>query len=422
MPSRPALTVVLLGLVLPTLEVLAQPRVDIGGRTSVRSIYSLYPDDSLLRDLAGSSALDSAVDMRWVGDVRWTSWDVKADYQFIVVNGERVAYSRDFAAFDQLFGRLPNDDRRLFNLTDVIRDQGETAVLQRFDRLSVGYTGRKAVLRFGRQALSWGNGLIYAPLDIVNPFDPTAVDREYKTGDDMLYGQYLRDNGDDLQLAVVGRRDLDTGDIETDEFTFALKYHGVLEGAEYDVLIARNYGDPLVAIGGNRELGGAVWRADLLVTDTDTEDLVAQVVTNLSYSWLWGGKNVTGVVEYFFNGFGRRDGCYSPTCLATSPELLDRIARRELFTLGRHYLVGSATLELTPLFTITPNVFVNLGDGSALLQVNTRHDLAENFVLLGSASLPVGPNGTELAGIEAGVPGRFLAQDFSLFLQLNWYY
>jgi len=37
--------------------------------------------------------------------------------------------------------------------------------------------------------LSWGNGLVFSPMDIVNPFDPTAVDTEYKAGDDMLYGQ-----------------------------------------------------------------------------------------------------------------------------------------------------------------------------------------------------------------------------------------
>ena len=60
-------------------------------------------------------------------------------------------------------------------------------------------------LRFGRQALSWGNGLFYAPMDLVNPFDPAAIDTEYKAGDDMLYLQYLQDSGNDLQAAVVVR-------------------------------------------------------------------------------------------------------------------------------------------------------------------------------------------------------------------------
>ena len=62
-------------------------------------------------------------------------------------------------------------------------------------------------MKFGRQAITWGNGLFYAPMDLVNPFDPATIDTEYKAGDDMLYLQYLQDNGNDLQAAVVVRRD-----------------------------------------------------------------------------------------------------------------------------------------------------------------------------------------------------------------------
>ena len=44
-----------------------------------------------------------------------------------------------------------------------IEDEGKFAALHRLDRVWVGYTGDKAVLRFGRQAISWGNGLIFSP-------------------------------------------------------------------------------------------------------------------------------------------------------------------------------------------------------------------------------------------------------------------
>ncbi len=397
-------------------------RYDLGGRSSLQVVGQSFPDDSLLRDLAGSRAFDANANLRLVATASAGSWDAQADYQLLALHGDRIEYSRELPQLGNLFGRLPDDRRRLFDLTHIMRDEGKTAVLHRLDRMSVGYTGTRAVLRAGRQAISWGNGLVFAPMDIVNPFDPTAVDKEYKTGDDMLYGQYLRDNGHDLQAAVVARRDPLTGDIETDQFTWALKYHGVLPAAEFDLLLARNYGDPLVAFGGNRELGGAVWRADAVVSDTDADGVVWQFVTNLSYSWVWAERNVSGLAEYFFNGYGQNDGCYSPECLAANPELLERFLRRELFTLGRHYLAASLSVEVTPLFTVTPNLFWNLGDDSALLQVNTRNDLAENLVLLGSVSLPLGSRGTEYGGIETGVPGQFLTQDFTLFLQLNWYY
>jgi hypothetical protein len=37
---------------------------------------------------------------------------------------------------------------------------------------------------------------------------------------------------------------------------------------------------------------------------------------------------------------------------------------------GRHYVAASALVEVHPLHRLTPNVFVNLSDGSALVQLN----------------------------------------------------
>jgi hypothetical protein len=237
----------------------------------------------------------------------------------------------------------------------------------------------------------------------------------------MLYGQYLRDNGDDLQGVAVFRRNLETDQVDGDWGSFALKYHGLAGGAEFDLLAARHFADPLLAGGGSLSLGGAVWRGDAVVTFTDDETVLT-AVTSLSYSWVWGGKNLSGVLEYFFNGFGQPDGQYDPDRLAQNPELLQRLARGELFTLGRHYVVGSALVELHPLFHLTPNAFVNLSDGSALIQVATKNDLKQDLVLLGALNLPVGRSGSEFGGIETDVPGRYLSQGPGVFLQLNWYF
>jgi hypothetical protein len=63
-------------------------------------------------------------------------------------------------------------------------------------------------------------------MDLVNPFDPASIDTEYKAGDDMLYVQYLQDNGNDMQAAYVFRRDVLTGDAKSDQATAAIKYQG----------------------------------------------------------------------------------------------------------------------------------------------------------------------------------------------------
>jgi hypothetical protein len=395
---------------------------EIGGRAAGRFLATHYPADSLFRALTGESSGDLTFDGRLVTAGRVKRWDLEADLQLAALYGDRVEYSREFPDDLQLlFGRLPTDDGRLMDLTRVFHDEGRSAGLVRLDRLSVGYTGEKGVVRLGRQAITWGNGMLYTPMDIFNPFDPAAVDREFKTGDDMLYGQYLRGNGDDVQGVLVLRRDRLTGAVESEEASLAGKYHGMAGAGEFDALLAVHYGDELAGGGGNLGLGGAVWRGDLVVTRTEDET-VASAVTSLSYSWTWGGKNWSGVLEYFHSGFGQGASDYAPDSLAGNPELLERIARGELFTLGRHYLAASAMIEITPLFLLTPNLFTNLADPSALLQVVTQNDLMEDLVLLGALNVPVGPPGSEFGGIESGIPGLYLSSGPSVFVQLNWYF
>jgi hypothetical protein len=395
---------------------------DIGGRVSPQVAVATYPANSAFRDIFGSSSTDSAIDARVVFGLQHHRWSFDVDYQLVGVYGERLEFTRELPEELQiLFPHLPDDSTRLFDLTHVITDSGKSAALQRLDRLAVGHTSEHLVIKFGRQAISWGNGLIYTVMDIFNPFDPAAVDKEYKTGDDMLYGQWLRGNGDDLQGVMVFRRDPFSGDVEADQGSLALKYHHMASISEYDALVAQHYGDTMVGAGVNYSIGGAVWRGDLAVTFTD-EDTVASLVTSLSQSWIWGGKNVSGAAEYFYNGFGQADGCYSPTCLAANPELLERVARGELFTLGQHYLALSAMIEVHPLFLLTPNVFFNVADPSALLQVVFQNDLRENLLLWSAIGLPIGADGTEFGGVESGVADLYLSTGPSASVQLVWYW
>lgn len=410
-------TILLLGTALAS-----ETAYQFGGHTKFRFTGQKFPANSLLNDLSGSRSIDLASDLRLSLEVDRGAWSAEADYQLFALYGDRVEYTRQFPPELILaFDRLPNDNRRLMQLTDVIRDEGRFAALHRLDRLWFGYSGDRTVLRAGRQAITWGNGLFFSPLDIVNPFDPTTIDTEYKSGDDMLYGQYLRNNGHDVQAAFVIRRDLLSGHVESDQATTAAKYHGISGDTEYDLLIARSFGDPVLGIGGNRSIGGAVWRGDLVVTDAHSATR-AQFVTNFSYSWVWRGRNVSGLVEYYYNGFGQSDGRYDPASLAENPELLKRLSRGEVFTLGRHYLAGGLSVEMTPLWMLTPNLFVNLEDRSALLQVVTQNNLSDNTTFLGALNIPVGPPGTEYGGIETGIEGQYLSTDFGLFAQIAWYF
>lgn len=376
-------------------------KTEIGGHMKLRVVGQTYPSDSLIRDRAGSSSVDTQGELRLNFEAQMGSWSFDANYQLAALNGETFQSS--------------DDKRRLFNLTSVIDAGNTSALLHRLDRLWVGYTSEKTVVRFGRQALTWGNGLFYAPMDLVNPFNPATIDTEYKAGDDMLYAQYLRADGSDLQLAYVFRRDLMSGAVDADEATIAVKYHGSAGEWEYDTLIAQNYGDPVAGVGARRNIGGAVWSGDIVFTDTE-RDIHVQLVTNLSYSWNWAGKNMSGALEYYFNGFGQSGGNCDLLALANN--------RTELFALGRHYAAGSVTIEMTPLWVLSPTILVNIRDPSALFQLVTNYSLSDNMTLLGSINLPLGASGTEFGGIQAAtqMQVRYFSIDVGVFAQIGWYF
>ena len=412
---------ILLFLIAPA-AIAADSPFEIGGHTKLRFLATTFPSDSVLHGLAGSNSLDLEGDLRLNFKASQGRWTFDTAYQLIGFYGDRVEYTRALPpSVEFFFRRFPDDDRRLMNLTKLMHDQGKEALLHRLDRLSVGYASEKTVVRIGRQAISWGNGLFYAPMDLVNPFDPAAIDIEYKAGDDMLYLQYLQDNGNDVQAAVVIRRNLLSGDVESDEATTSVKYHGFAGESEYDLLVAKHYGDIVVGFGGAQNFGGAVLRGDLVLTDTDS-DVTAQLVANWTYSWTWADRNVSAALEYHFNGFGQHDGRYDPLSLAGNPDLLRRLARGEMFTVGRHYLAGSLMIEMSPLWTLTPTVLSNIADPSALLQLVTSRSLSNNLTFLGSLNVPIGPNGSEFGGIDSGTDGLYLSTGLGVFAQIAWYF
>jgi len=144
---------------------------EFGGHGKARVVGQSYPDDSFLRDIAGSSSLDAAAELRLNFSVKRERWALHTDYQIVALDSEFLPAG------------VPDDARRLFDFTRSIADGADSEIVHRLDRFWVGFSGDKVVVRAGRQALSWGNGLFFAPMDLVNPFDPTTIDTEYKSGD-----------------------------------------------------------------------------------------------------------------------------------------------------------------------------------------------------------------------------------------------
>lgn len=420
MPHKASLCGLLLFVALPITAVADETRVDWSGHIKGRGLFASHPDNSVLRDALAATSADGESDLRLNLAVDRGRLRLALDYQALVAVGDSRSLATGAALPGAQFLPVPDDRRRLMDLSRNVTSDDDFAVLHRVDRAWLGYSGDAFVVRVGRQALTWGGGLFFSPLDIVNPFDPAFIDTEYKVGDDMLFAQLQRDNGDDLQFAYVARRDPIDGRLTDREATAALKYHRVSGDNEYDLLIAENYGRTTAGLSFGRGLGGAIWRAELIVSNA--EQWTAEFLTNLSYSWMWRGKNVSGAIEFYHNGFGQKGERYDATSLNNNPDLLARLARSETFTLGRNYLGAGVTVEATPLWTVTPNLLVNLDDPSALLQLVARGSLGDNLTLLAALNVNLGADGSEYGGLPTPLAGQYLSRSAGLFAQMAWYF
>jgi hypothetical protein len=267
--------------------------------------------------------------------------------------------------------------------------------------------------------VSWGNGLAFQVLDFVNPFSPLAIDKDYKTGEDMLYGQWQSLAMGDVQFMLLPRRDPTTGEIDHEQASQALKLHSRVVGFDVDALAARHYDQNLLGVGVVHSLGGAVWRFDALQTDVAGRDTVWSFVTNLDYSWVLFGKNMYGFVEYYRNGFG---SSRSIGYLVADLELAARLARGEIYTVGRDYATFGVQVELTPLVSVFTTIIQNLNDASRILQLRGAYDWRQDTQFLVGITLPGGERGSEYGGLPSGLPGTWITPGSSFYMRVAYFF
>jgi hypothetical protein len=394
------------------------------GEFKFQSLYVDWPSDSLPQELGVGSHLDNMLNLRLMGNGQlgsaW-SWDVA--WVLDLRQGEGVELDRRLYQYDPA-SYTPPENRNWLDLQHTFTDKGDRYAAQRIDRLSLTYSGINAVLKVGRQALTWGAGLVFRPMDLFNPFPPNAVDTEYKPGSDMFYGQWLFDSGADIQGVVVPRRDPMTSHVEADQSAAGIKWHGFIGDEQqngYEVLLARNYDEDVLGMALNGTLGGATWTAEAVPTRLSGGTLRTSWLANIQYTWTWYSRNYSGYAEYFHNGFGVGG---SGNTLADLPApLTERLDRGELFTVSRNYLTFGLTVEWTPLLNIKPMLITNLDDGSALLVVQAVRSLSENVKLTLALQSGLGPHGTEYGGLEtAAGSGIYVTPDRYLYARIDWYF
>lgn len=358
--------------------------------------------DALREQTGESNPLAHNADLRLMWRPSVGAIKLHVDHSTVWLRSEATGRSPGLT-FDQT---PTGDAQRLMDLTwgDTATDEDGMQRLHRLDRFAAEYQGKRFRVSIGRQALSWGGGMVFQPMDLFNPFSPTTVDQDYKAGDDMLLIERLFSDGSDLQVLAVARRepaqDASRGSVAESASSIAAKYAMVFNDSELEVMAARHYGEQVLGAGLRIPLGGALLRSDLVWTRADGRVHLSALL-NADYTFGVAGSPVHVFAEYFHNGFGVSE---LPPDLADLPKsLLERIAvRRELFNLMQNYLAAGTSFQWHFLLNQTLAVLTNLHDSSYVAQTALNYDASNASRLQVGLAVPIGSVGDEFGTLAVG--------------------
>ena len=351
------------------------------------------PASDAQRDATGESKpVDHGADLRLLWRRNLGGFTVEVDHATTYLEGDSIESTESGPTFDQT---PTGDEHRLLDLTWEVDRGDRHRLLHRFDRLALKYRSPRWAVTLGRDAVSWGSGVVFHPMDLFNPFAPTTVDQDYKAGDDLIRIERLFDDGSDLEMLAVARH----GEVDDDTASIAFKYRALLGGSELDLLAAQHYGGEVVGLGLRVPVGGALVRSDLIAVD-DAVGWTLSGVVNVDYSFAVAQSSVYVFAEYFRNGLGV---ARLPDDLDMLPDVLvDRLGRGETFTLMRDYLAVGAQFRWHALVNQNLTVIANLHDASKILQTAIGYDASDAARLQVGVIKPMGNQGDEFGRLDVG--------------------
>ncbi|MFQ5605947.1 MAG: hypothetical protein ACE5HS_21970 [bacterium] len=236
-------------------------------------------------------------------------------------------------------------------------------------------------LTIGRQRIAWGTGYVWNPTDLLNPFNPAAVELDEKQGVDAAYlvvplGSLSRIEG----VYAPGRKQLQSS------AAFRVSSHL----GEYDFSIMAGDFQSDKVLGGDFAgyLGGAGLRGEFTFTWKKAGDNFFRAILNADYNF---SHDIYVFAELYFNGQGRTN--------KKNYEVADLFSG-QTFNLARHYLALSGNKNLTPLLALSFYSIMNLNDRSCLLGPALTYSLATNLEVTASAYFFMGANDSEYGLLE----------------------
>ncbi len=272
------------------------------------------------------------------------------------------------------------------NLDWTISDGDNHQLKQSLFRVFTTLYAGNAEIKVGRQRIAWGTGFVWNPTDLLNPYNPAAIELEEKTGVDAIYGVLPFGSLSRIEAAYAPGR----GALKA-----STAARITTNWRDYDFsIMAGDFQDSFV-VGGDFAgyIGGGGFRGEFAYTQQDGAGNFLRAVVNADYNF---PGDWYAFVEFYFNGQGESNkNDYNLTDLFSG----------NVFNLAQHYLAFSVTKSITPLFTFSAYNINNLNDHSVLFGPVLTYSLAENLELSLSSYLFIGANDTEYGQLKSSYFG-----------------
>ena len=381
------------------------------GRMKWFSSATQLEKNDVLQQTVSNPITDFRLDLRLLIKHNTGAWRFAFDPTLTWTGGDAVQLLRGTGLpLDQLPG---SDSQRFFNWSDELISDNNQRVVARVDRFSIGYRQPSWSMRFGRQAISWGNGLVFQPLDLFSAFSPTTIDREFKPGvDSMLFESLVGEVGE-LQVLLIGRQE--TMD-SLSAHTMAAKWHMDLGGFAFDVIVAEHIREDFTGASLSAPLGGSLVRVDASRICDEMSSCAVNALVNIDYTISIGPALLYVFAELYHNGFGLDNAS------AELPESLrQRFSRGEVFTITKNFASFGANVTWHPLLSQSFVMINSLGDESGLFQTAVNYEPSDASRMQVGFSVPYGRDDTEF-GKRRVDDERTSGGGSNLFMTLSYYF
>ena len=293
--------------------------------------------------------------------------DLQYDNEVLLGN---YLHTRQFAA---------QKDQRPDQLWNLDRNYGEGGSWygrHRLHRGNVTLSSGNTDLRLGRQRIAWGTGRFWSPVDLLNPLNPIALEREERLGVDSVLAEHKLGPLSRISAVYAPRQD-------DGESSAALNWHSNAAGIDYSLIAGRFRIERVIGGDVATQLGGAGLRAELTHNDRDAGPAYRRAVLAADYAF---PNTLTLSGELYYNGAGATD--------RVSYDFASLFAGR-IQNVGRRYLGLYAGYEITPLLKWNNYLVGNLADRSRYFSPTLTYSIKTNLDLTVGLQLFSGSNGSE---------------------------